>query len=108
MQWITTSRILLFKVPHKFAAFEDLYHKLLQKFSSVVFTSLPKKTLIVNDAVINERRRVMEAVMQQIANTPKLACSSLTLDFLGVQQSSTARSLDEKDAGQVIIFTVNV
>lgn len=91
---------LLSKVPHKYATFEDLYHKLNQKFSSVVFPALPKKALIVNDAVLNERRRVIEAVMQQIAKTPKLACSSLTLEFLGVQQTG-ATQMDERDSSQV-------
>ncbi|KAK3748307.1 hypothetical protein QZH41_019798 [Actinostola sp. cb2023] len=85
-------------IQQKFSSFEDLYHKLLQKFSSVVFCPLPKKVLIVNDSVINERRQVMETVLQQIAKTPKLSCSSLTLEFLGVQTQKDGTPLDERDS----------
>ena len=39
----------------------------------------------MSDAVVAERRRIMESVLQQIARTPKLACSSLVLEFLGAR-----------------------
>ena len=75
------------QVPQKYNIFEELYHKLDQKFASVVFPPLPKKTLLVSDAVVSERRRFMETVLQQIAKTPKLACSSLVLEFLGATRA---------------------
>lgn len=51
-----------------------------------MFSPPPKKTFISSDAVITERRLYMEEVLQQIAQTPKLACSSLVLEFLGAKR----------------------
>ncbi|KXJ05900.1 HCLS1-binding protein 3 isoform X2 [Exaiptasia diaphana] len=92
------SDVVQFMIPQKFAAFEDLYHKLNQKFSSVVFSPLPKKVLLTNESVINERQQVMESVLQQVAKTPKLACSSITLEFLGVHTQKEGTPLDERDS----------
>ena len=51
-----------------------------------MFDPPPKKVFIVNDTVISERRQYMEEVLQKIAKTPKLACSSLVLEFLGAKR----------------------
>ena len=66
--------------------FEELCNKLTQKFPSVVFDTPPKKPFLINDAVISDRRQYMQDVLQQIARTPKLACSSLVLEFLGAKR----------------------
>lgn len=80
------SDVVQFMIPQKYEVFEDLCAKLSQKFPSVVFSSPPKKTFLVSDSVISDRRRYMEDVLQQIARTPKLACSSLVLEFLGAKR----------------------
>ena len=66
--------------------FEELCNKLSQKFPSVVFSPPPKRTFLSGDAVIIERRQYMEEVLKQIARTPKLACSSMVLEFLGAKR----------------------
>lgn len=80
------SDVVQFMIPQKYEVFEELCNRLTQKFPSVVFSPPPKKTFISSDAVITERRLYMEEVLQQIAHTPKLACSSLVLEFLGAKR----------------------
>ena len=74
------------QIPQKYEVFEELCSKLSQKFPSVVFDLPPKKAFLVNESVISERRQYMEDVLQKIAKTPKLACSSLVLEFLGAKR----------------------
>lgn len=80
------SDIVQFMIPQKYEVFEELCNKLTQKFPSVVFDTPPKKPFLINDAVISDRRQYMQDVLQQIARTPKLACSSLVLEFLGAKR----------------------
>lgn len=80
------SDVVQFMIPQKYEAFEELCSKLSQKFPSVVFDPPPKKAFLVNESVISERRQYMEDVLQKIAKTPKLACSSLVLEFLGAKR----------------------
>lgn len=80
------SDVVQFMIPQRYEVFEELCSKLTQKFPSVVFDPPPKKAFLVNDTVISERRRYMEEVLQKIAKTPKLACSSLVLEFLGAKR----------------------
>ena len=78
--------VLSWQIPQRYEAFEELCNKVSQKFPSVVFDPPPKKAVLVNDTVISERRQYMEEVLQKIAKTPKLACSSLVLEFLGAKR----------------------
>lgn len=80
------SDIVQFMIPQKYELFEELCNKLTQKFPSVVFDPPPKKPFLVNDTVLSARRQYMQDVLQQIARTPKLACSSLVLEFLGAKR----------------------
>jgi len=80
------SDVVQFMIPQKYEVFEELCNKLTQKFPSVVFSSPPKKTFLSSDTVIADRRQYMEEVLQQIARTPKLAGSSLVLEFLGAKR----------------------
>ena len=83
--------------------FEELCLKLSQKFPSVVFAPPPKKPFLVNDAVISERRQYMEEVLQLIARTPKLACSSMVLEFLGAQRGhKEINRLEETQSNKVL------
>ena len=78
--------VLPWQIPQRYETFEELCNKVSQKFPSVVFDPPPKKAFLVNDTVISERRQYMEEVLQKIAKTPKLACSSLVLEFLGAKR----------------------
>lgn len=78
--------VLSWQIPQRYEVFEELCNKLSQKFPSVVFDPPPKKAFLINDTVISERRQYMEEVLQKIAKTPKLACSSLVLEFLGAKR----------------------
>ncbi len=72
----------------KYEEFEDLYHKLNNRFPSVLFPDLPKKPLLVNSTTFHERRKVMDEVMHMVARTQKLCCSPMILEFLGVRKPS--------------------
>ena len=74
------------QIPERYEVFEELCVKLTRKFPSVVLPLPPKKPLIVNDSVLSERRRHMETVLALIAKVPKLACSSVVLEFLGAKR----------------------
>ena len=82
--------------------FEELCNKLSQKFPSVVFSPPPKKSFLSSDSVFNGRRQYMEEVLQQIARTPKLACSSMVLEFLGAKRGhKDINRLEETQSKQV-------
>ena len=73
-----------------------------------MFSSPPKKSFLLSDAVMTERRRYMEEVLQQIARTPKLACSSLVLEFLGAKRGhKDINRLEETQAKQVLEWLMN-
>lgn len=92
------SDVVQFMIPHKYEIFEELCSKLVQKFPSVVFSSPPKKTFLISESVISDRRQYMEEVLQQIARTPKLACSSLVLEFLGAKKGNKDIKSDESQS----------
>ena len=60
--------------------------------------------LLANESVFHERRRFMETVLQHIARTPKLACSSPLLEFLGAGRGSG----DENKLGDVKVSEVGL
>ncbi|XP_048590412.1 HCLS1-binding protein 3 [Nematostella vectensis] len=95
------SDIVQFMIPQKYTAFEELYNKLSQKFPSVIFSALPKKALYVSEQVVNDRQHVMEDVLEQIARTPKLACSTYLLEFLGAH-NKTGTSLESEDSSDLL------
>lgn len=95
------------KIPQRYEAFEELCLKLSQKFPSVVFDPPPKKPFLINDAVISERRQYIEEVLQKIARTPKLACSSMVLEFLGAKRGhKEINRLEETQSNKVLLWEV--
>lgn len=76
--------------------------KLTQKFPSVVFSSPPKKALLISESLISDRRQYMEEVLQQISRTPKLACSSLVLEFLGAKRGDKDIKMEESEQKKVL------
>lgn len=82
--------------------FEELCSKLTQKFPSVVFSSPPKRAFMISESVISDRRQYMEEVLQQISRTPKLACSSLVLEFLGAKRGDKDIKMEESEQKKVL------
>ena len=70
-------------MPKQYNDFLELHRKMEEKFSGTVLPVLPKKTLIVNDAVIKERMHAVDNFLKFLASTPKLASNHLLLEFLG-------------------------
>ena len=66
--------------------FVYLHEKLSARFPSVLFPSLPKRSLINNSTVFQDRRRVLDELMHLVARTQKLCCSPMILEFLGVRK----------------------
>lgn len=91
------SDVVQFMIPQKYEAFEELCSKLTQKFPSVVFSSPPKKALLISESLISDRRQYMEEVLQQISRTPKLACSSFVLEFLGAKRGDKDIKMEESE-----------
>ena len=76
------------QVAKKYDEVEELHTKLVAKFPSVNFPSLPKLSLIVTEKTLNERKRFLEDLLSLIARTPKLCSSSPLLTFLEVSKIS--------------------
>lgn len=73
-----------FLISKKFADFEELYSKMNTKYSGTAFPPLPKRVLMVSEAVAKERRNGLEYIIKFLAMTPKLCICPLLLEFLGV------------------------
>ena len=75
--------MIAFQVYKKFADFEELYSKMNTKYSGTAFPPLPKRVLMVSEAVAKERRSGVEYIMKFLAMTPKLCTCPILLEFLG-------------------------
>lgn len=73
-----------FQIYKKFTEFEELRNKLNETFSGTVFPPIVKKSIIVNDAVIKERRASLDIFLKFLASMPRIITSSLVLTFLGI------------------------
>ncbi|KAK2553487.1 HCLS1-binding protein 3 [Acropora cervicornis] len=98
---IVVTRLFYFKIPSKHKESDVVQFMLTQKFPSVVFSSPPKKALIISESLISDRRQYMEEVLQQISRTPKLACSSLEE---ALSEQAEEKSASEEAAEDVDLF----
>ncbi|XP_076457269.1 uncharacterized protein LOC143291302 [Babylonia areolata] len=85
------SDIVQFTLFKKFPEFEDLRARLNEAFSGTAFPPLVKKSLIVNDAVIKERRNNLDAFLRFLSATPRVVTCSHVLTFLGVETQKAKR-----------------
>ena len=74
---------LCFQLFKKFPEFEELRTKLHEAFSGMALPLVVKKSIIVNEAVIRDRRNCLDTFMKFISATPRVVTSSHVLSFLG-------------------------
>nr|XP_054750578.1 HCLS1-binding protein 3-like [Lytechinus pictus] len=79
--------VVQFMVPKWYNDFESLHKAMSDRYPATIFPDLPKKVLMVRDSTPQGRRAAFEKLMQFIASSPKVCCSPILLDFLGVPQS---------------------
>ncbi|XP_070208300.1 HCLS1-binding protein 3-like [Littorina saxatilis] len=85
------SDVVQFTLYKKFPDCEDLRAKLNEAFSGTAMPHIVKKSIIVNDAVIKERRNSLDSFMKFLAATPRIVTSSQVLAFLGVEAQKAKR-----------------
>ncbi|KAK3789972.1 hypothetical protein RRG08_012130 [Elysia crispata] len=68
----------------KWVDFEDMRTKLSEAFHGTMLPVIDKKSFIVNDIVLRERRNNLDGFMKFVASVSKLAKSAPVLQFLGV------------------------
>ncbi|XP_077863299.1 uncharacterized protein LOC144346423 [Saccoglossus kowalevskii] len=83
--------IVQFMVPKKYGDFEELHKTLDEMYSGTAFPELPKKTLLIKDSTVQERRRCFDRLMVFIAENHKVCCSPPVLEFLGVNPIKAGR-----------------
>ncbi|KAK7488970.1 hypothetical protein BaRGS_00019774 [Batillaria attramentaria] len=85
------SDVVQFTLFRKFNEFEDLRAKLNEEFSGTALPPIVKKSIIVNDAIIRERRNNLDTFLKFLAATPRIVTSSHVLTFLGVDPQKARR-----------------
>ncbi|XP_030830183.1 HCLS1-binding protein 3-like [Strongylocentrotus purpuratus] len=79
--------VVQFMVPKWYSDFESLHKAMSDRYPATIFPDLPKKVLMVRDSTPQGRRSAFEKLMQFIAASPKVCCSPILLEFLGVPSS---------------------
>ncbi|GFO46175.1 hcls1-binding protein 3-like [Plakobranchus ocellatus] len=97
-------------VEKKWADFEELRMKLSEAFHGTMLPMIDKKSFIVNDLVLRERRNNLEAFLKFIASVSKLAKSAPVLQFLGVDavRANKTKQEDLADGNKQIKDTEEV
>ncbi|KAH9490572.1 hypothetical protein Btru_034153 [Bulinus truncatus] len=78
------SDVVQYSLEKKMNEFEDLRTTLSEMFPNTVLPIINKKSIIVNELVLRERRNSLDHLLKFIASIPKLAMSVPLLEFLGV------------------------
>ncbi|XP_070533994.1 HCLS1-binding protein 3-like [Ptychodera flava] len=76
--------VIQFMIPKRHSDFEALHRTLDEKFPATVLPELPKKTLLINNNTVQQRRQIFEKILKFIVENPKLCTSPPVLEFLGV------------------------
>ncbi|XP_072175995.1 uncharacterized protein [Diadema setosum] len=77
--------VVQFMVPKWYGDFETLHKAMSDRYPATIFPDLPKKVLMVRDSTPQQRRAAFDKLMNFIASTPKVCCSHILLEFLGVR-----------------------
>lgn len=78
------SDVVQLSVERKWADFEEMRAKLNEAFAGTMLPAIDKKSFIVNDSVLKERRNSLDNFVKFLASVTKLAKSAPVLQFLGV------------------------
>ncbi|CAL1532110.1 unnamed protein product [Lymnaea stagnalis] len=76
--------VVQYSLDKKLMEFEDLRAKISELFTGTVLPTINKKSMIVNDMVLRERRNSLDQLLKFLASVPKLATCVPLLEFLGV------------------------
>lgn len=93
--------VVQFTLFKKFTEFEDLRARLNEAFSGTVFPVLAKKSIIVSEAIIKERRNSLDSFLRFISATPRVVTCSHVLSFLGVDKQK-AQNFAGGDDGSAV------
>lgn len=85
------SDVVQFTLFKKFPDFEELRTKLNEAFCGTALPPLVKKSIIVNEAVIKERRNNLDAFVKFLSATPRVVTCTHVLTFLGVDAQKAKR-----------------
>lgn len=77
----------------KLSDFEDIHSKFNTKYSGTAFPNLPKKVLMMNEAIAKERRNNLDHFIRYLASTLKLCTDPILLEFLGILRTTFLSAL---------------
>ncbi|XP_077990704.1 uncharacterized protein LOC144445026 [Glandiceps talaboti] len=83
--------VVQFMIPKKYSDFEILHKTLDEQYPATVLPDLPKKTLMIKDSTVQQRRQTFEKLMKFIAANKKICASPTVLEFLGVNPAKSGK-----------------
>ncbi|XP_005094601.1 HCLS1-binding protein 3 [Aplysia californica] len=100
------SDVVQYTVEKKLNEFEQLRAKVAELYPSTMLPPINKKAIIVNDAVLRERRNSLNALLKFFASTPNISICAPVLEFLGVDSLRAKRfSRGESVEGTTAVST---
>ncbi|KAJ3613846.1 hypothetical protein NHX12_020091 [Muraenolepis orangiensis] len=94
-------------VSKKYSEMSELYSRLAARYPGVSLPAMPRKTLFVGEADIQERRAAFDELMKAVAEHRVLAACSELMEFLGAkpdQEGVRSRSLSLEDQEDDLFF----
>uniref|UniRef100_A0A0B6Y7J8 PX domain-containing protein n=1 Tax=Arion vulgaris TaxID=1028688 RepID=A0A0B6Y7J8_9EUPU len=85
------SDVVQYSIERQWNEFEELRTKVSELFHGTVLPILNKKSIIVNDNVLRERRNNLDHFLKFLASVSKLAKCAPILEFLGVDSGRARR-----------------